>query len=49
LRRLIEHTREHFAVEERVLFGLAKELLGTERLAELGEEFARRRGLSRTV
>jgi len=49
LLKVIEHTREHFAVEERVLFGLAKELLGEDRLAELGEEFARRRGISRTV
>jgi hemerythrin-like domain-containing protein len=49
LARVIEMTREHFAVEERVLFGLAKELLGEDRLSELGEEFARRRGISRTV
>jgi hemerythrin-like domain-containing protein len=49
LQRVMELTREHFAVEERVLFGLAKELLGEDRLVELGEEFARRRGISRTV
>lgn len=49
LRRVMELTREHFAVEERVLFGLAKELLGDNLLSELGEEFARRRGISRTV
>jgi hemerythrin-like domain-containing protein len=47
LLRLIELTREHFAVEERILFGLAKQALSDERRSELGGEFARRRGLSR--
>lgn len=46
MRRLIEVTREHFAVEERVLFGLARGLLGAERLSELGREFCRRRGIA---
>lgn|GEM_PF-4367756 len=46
LMHLIEMTREHAAVEERMLFGLAKRVLTEERLAELGEEYARRRGLS---
>ena len=47
LMRLIEMTREHFAVEERILFGLAKQVLSDERRSELGNEYARRRGLSR--
>jgi len=46
MRRLMEATREHFAVEERVLFGLAKSILGPERLAELGCDFCRRRGIA---
>ncbi|MBI4877736.1 MAG: hemerythrin domain-containing protein [Acidobacteria bacterium] len=46
LLRLIELTREHFAVEERILFGLAKQVLDDERRSALGREFARRRGLS---
>lgn len=45
LLRLIELTREHFAVEERVLFGLAKSVLSDDRLGQLGREYARRRGL----
>lgn len=45
--RLIELTREHFAVEERILFGLAKQILSEDRRSELGNEYARRRGLSR--
>lgn len=48
LSQVIELTREHFAVEERVLFDLARKLLGKRRLGELGAEFARRRGLSTT-
>jgi hemerythrin-like domain-containing protein len=43
---LIDHTREHFAVEERVLFRLAGEKLGTENLTRLGKEWARRRQLN---
>lgn len=46
LRRVIEVTREHFAVEERVLFGLARDALGPTRLGELGCEFCRRRGIA---
>ncbi|MBI5283399.1 MAG: hemerythrin domain-containing protein [Candidatus Solibacter usitatus] len=47
MKRVIELTREHFAVEERVLFGLARQILPLERLTDLGAEFARRRGISR--
>jgi len=46
LARLMELTREHFAVEERTLFGLAKMVLTEQRLMDLGQEYARRRGLS---
>jgi hemerythrin-like domain-containing protein len=45
LLRLVAHIREHFAVEERVLFGLAEQTLGDPQLEVLGLEFARRRGL----
>lgn len=48
LRKVIEVTREHFAVEERVLFGLARDVLGAARLGELGCEFCRRRGIACT-
>lgn len=46
LGQVIDLTREHFAVEERVLFDLARKVVGKRRLEELGAEFARRRGLS---
>ncbi|QOY89578.1 hemerythrin domain-containing protein [Paludibaculum fermentans] len=46
LSQVMELTREHFAVEERVLFELARKVLGKRKLEELGSEFARRRGLS---
>ena len=46
LNRLIEVTREHFAVEERVLFGMAAEAIGPARLQKLGDEWAVRRQLS---
>lgn len=36
---------EHFAVEERVLFPLASNLVGEEELARLGREWSRRRGV----
>lgn len=49
LNRLIEATREHFAVEERVLFGMAAEAIGAPRLHKLGEEWALRRQLSLAV
>jgi hypothetical protein len=45
LLRLIAHIRDHFAVEERVLFGLAQDTLGDAQLEVLGSEYARRRGL----
>ena len=48
LARLIELAREHFAVEERVLFGLVREWLSQDRLQELGREYGRRRGLQLT-
>ncbi|MDX2151795.1 MAG: hemerythrin domain-containing protein [Bryobacteraceae bacterium] len=46
LKHAMELAREHFAVEERVLFGLAGEVLGEDRLAALGQEWAERRHLS---
>lgn len=46
LRRVLELAREHFAVEERILFGLARRTLSQESLSTLGAEYARRRGLS---
>lgn len=45
LGRLMELAREHFAVEERVLFGLVREWVGREKLQELGREYLRRRGM----
>lgn len=45
LARLMELAREHFAVEERVLFGLVREWISGDRLRELGREYARRRGV----
>lgn len=45
LARLIEIAREHFAIEERVLFGLVRQWLAPETLARLGQEYARRRGM----
>jgi hemerythrin-like domain-containing protein len=49
LRQSIELTREHFAVEERVLFRVARGALGASRLRELGAIYARRRGLDVTA
>ncbi len=46
LRRVLELAREHFAVEERILFGLARRVLPQQTLSTLGAEYARRRGLS---
>lgn len=45
LGRLMDLTQEHFAVEERILFGLVREWVSGERLQELGREYARRRGM----
>jgi hypothetical protein len=45
LLRLVAHVREHFDVEERVLFSLAQQTLGDAQLEVLGREYARRRGL----
>jgi len=46
LRRVLELAREHFAVEERILFGIARRELTQETLCALGREYASRRGLS---
>ena len=45
VRTVLELAREHFAVEERILFGLARRVLPKENLSTLGGEYARRRGL----
>ncbi len=44
VRHLLETVRLHFAKEEQVLFPMAEQLLGDDRLEELGSEFVRRRG-----
>jgi len=43
LARLIDLTREHFEVEERVLFSLVARHLGSEQLERLGEGWKRHR------
>lgn len=43
LYRVFESVREHFEVEERVLFPLAARQIGSEKLAELGSAWKRRR------
>ena len=43
LSRLIDLTREHFEVEERVLFLLVARHLGSEQLEQLGEDWKRQR------
>ena len=43
LSRLIDLTREHFEVEERVLFLLVARHLGSEQLEQLGEGWKRQR------
>jgi hemerythrin-like domain-containing protein len=43
--RFAEQVGEHFALEERILFPLAADLVSEEELLQLGEEWARRRGL----
>ena len=45
LRELCEQVEEHFSIEERVLFGVAAEKLGEDRLGALAREWTRRRGL----
>lgn len=45
LARLMELAQEHFAVEERVLFGLVREWIAGDRLRELGRQYALRRGM----
>jgi hemerythrin-like domain-containing protein len=44
-RAFAERVMEHFAIEERVLFPLAAELVSPEELEDLGAEWARRRGI----
>lgn len=46
LLRLLYTLRDHFAKEERVLFPICERLLGDRELRDLGEDWARRRGLS---
>ncbi len=41
--RLASIAREHFAKEEQVLFPMAQQVLGEDRLHQLGEEWVRRR------
>ncbi len=41
----IAQAREHFAKEEQVLFPMAAQMLGLEKLRELGATWAARRGL----
>lgn len=43
LQSVIEGVREHFEVEERVLFPLASRQIGPEKLEELGSAWKRRR------
>jgi hemerythrin-like domain-containing protein len=43
---LFEKTREHFALEERMMFPLAERVMGAEKIEELGRELARRRALA---
>jgi len=49
LAKVFEHSRDHFAIEERVMFALAARTLGGKRLEELGAEWARRRHLAPTT
>jgi hemerythrin-like domain-containing protein len=43
--RFADQVAEHFSLEERILFPLAADLVSQEELLQLGEEWARRRGL----
>lgn len=43
LQRLMELARDHFAVEERILFGLVRQWVGGQRIRRLGLQYARRR------
>lgn len=49
LSKLLDYCRDHFALEERVMIPLAEKTLGAERLAELGEQWARRRLIARAT
>jgi hemerythrin-like domain-containing protein len=46
LMQIIEVAREHFAIEERTLFGIAARLIGEARLFDLGAQWAKRRQVS---
>ena len=46
LLRLLYTLREHFAKEEQVLFPICERTLGEQALRDLGEHWARRRGLT---
>lgn len=43
--RLLDTLREHFGKEERILFPMCERLLGEQKLRELGERWAKRRGV----
>lgn len=43
LQRILENVREHFGVEERVLFPVLARQIGREKLEELGSAWKRRR------
>jgi iron-sulfur cluster repair protein YtfE (RIC family) len=44
--RIPELAREHFAKEEQVLFRMAEQQLGEEKLTELGQRWAEERGVA---
>ncbi|HZD57759.1 MAG TPA: hemerythrin domain-containing protein [Anaerolineales bacterium] len=46
LLRVVQVARQHFAKEEQVLFPMAEQVLGPERLADLGEQWAEWRKVS---
>jgi hemerythrin-like domain-containing protein len=46
LARVVELSREHFEVEERVLFSIAAQKLGPAAMEQLGRDWAARRGLA---
>jgi iron-sulfur cluster repair protein YtfE (RIC family) len=46
LRDAIAEARDHFRKEEQVAFPLAEQVLGSDRLSELGRSWAERRGVS---
>lgn len=46
LLQAIQHSREHFDKEERIVFPLAEQLLKTKTLSDMGEEWLRRRKMA---